>query len=67
MKLKLKTQKQQKLDAELGLIIGEFGRAMWSADKVYISRTNQIVFPHLTINMYHAWIKYVDFCRKVSS
>jgi hypothetical protein len=57
MKPKLKSLKQQRLDAELGLIIDEFGRAMFNADKAYIAERNTF-----TPNMHFAWLKYLNFC-----
>ena len=59
-----KSRKQQALDAELGLIIDEFGRAMWNADREYIGRgTSYGNWIRFTSNMEHAWTKYLMFCK----
>jgi hypothetical protein len=64
-KVKCSTLKDQRLNAELGLIIDEFSRAMGNADHAYIAYHNEnyIAF---TTNMWTAWDKYVDFCRRNS-
>lgn len=58
MKLKSSTLKQQRENAELELIIEEFGRAMRNANRNYIQSRNDF-----TINMTVAWYKYRRFCR----
>jgi hypothetical protein len=56
-----KSKKQQALDAELGLIIDEMGRAMWAANRDYIARSTN---PHeLTFNMTLALHKFKYFCE----
>jgi hypothetical protein len=62
MKVKFRTSKQQRLDGELGLIIDEMGRAMWNADKEYVSRNIGIL--SLTLNMRAALNKFQDFCAR---
>ena len=65
--MKLKSRKEQRIHAELGLIIDAFGQAMWNANKEYIgkqpacSHENGIRF---TPSMWRAWNKYVDFCAR---
>lgn len=63
---KSKTLKQQARDAELGLIIDEFGRAMWNANREYIGSTSacQHQRPVFTLSMSVAWDKYIDFCTR---
>lgn len=60
---KFKTLKQQKRDGELGLIIDEFGRAMWNANRHYVTGRFGHAYPCFTPNMEAAWAKYVEFCR----
>ncbi len=61
MKTKISTLKQR-LNAELGLIIDEMGKAMWDADKEYIaSRRTDL---SLTSNMRLALWKYQEFCME---
>jgi hypothetical protein len=62
MKVRLKSLKQQKLDGELGLIIDEFGRAMWNANKEYIAQSYSVV--PLTLSMHAALSKFQDYCQK---
>lgn len=61
---KQKPRTRQSLDGELGLIIDEFGRAMWSANRDYIAHTQNSCFPSFTLNMADAWSKYIMFCRE---
>ena len=56
---KFKSLKQQKLDGELGLIIDEMGRAMWSANKEAIA--NGMMF---TPNMEAALAKFHWYCKE---
>jgi len=49
--------KQQKINAELELIIDEFARAMRSANREHIGK-----FGGFTINLAGAWWKYQEFC-----
>jgi hypothetical protein len=58
-KIRRKTAKEQKRDAELGLIIDEFGRAMWNANKSYIA-----TYGGRTPSMDVAWNKYIYFCKE---
>jgi hypothetical protein len=65
MKPKLKSMKQQRLDGELGLIIDEFGRAMWNANREYVTSTpscHHETSIRFTPSMWGAWHKYVEFC-----
>jgi hypothetical protein len=57
-----KSKKQQALDAELGLIIDEMGRAMWSADKQHMadSKSDRT----MSLNMLLALYKFADFCKE---
>jgi hypothetical protein len=59
--MKLKSKKQQALDAELGLIIDEMGKAMWGANKEYIARGTAII--NITPNMRIALDKFKAFCE----
>jgi len=59
MKPKFKTLKEQRLDGELGLIIDEMGRAMWSANKEAIANGLQ-----MTLNMSMALGKFHTFCAR---
>jgi len=43
----LKSKKQQRLDAELGVIIDEMGRAMWAANKEYLAERHIALTPHM--------------------
>ena len=56
-----KSKKQQRLDAELGEIIGEMGKAMWNADKQYIARADGL--QAYTFNMLLALTKFKFFCE----
>lgn len=62
MNPRLKSLKQQKLDAELGDIIEDMGRVMWQADKEYIAR-NIGVLP-ITLSMRMVLNRFQDFCKK---
>ena len=53
-----KSKKQVALDAELGLIIDEMGRAMWNANREYM-----VTHP-LTLRMSDALAKFQDFCMR---
>jgi glycine cleavage system aminomethyltransferase T len=66
-KTKVKSEKAQRLDAELGLIVDEMGRAMWNADKTYIATS----MGHIsaggvcpTTNMQLALAKFKDYCER---
>ena len=54
-----KSKKQQALDAELGLIIDEVGRAMWSASKEYVA-----MYGPTTANIRSAMYKFQAFCEE---
>jgi len=58
--MKIKSRRQQCIDAELGLIIDEMGLAMWNADKQYIARSEA----PLTLNMNAALCKFQNYCVK---
>lgn len=62
MKAKFRERTEQQKNGELGLIIDEFGRAMWNADREYIA-THGYTPGKLTFNMWQAWRRYVEFCR----
>ena len=59
--------KQQRINAELGLIVDEFGRAMQSANRQWIGdaemQTSDDV-PRFTMSMKMAWYRYVYFCKR---
>ena len=65
--IKRNSQKQQRISAELELIVEEFGRAMRSANKNWIGevemQSNDDV-PRFTMMMQMAWYHYVDFCQR---
>lgn len=61
-KLKLSTLKEQRENAELGLIIDEMGRAMWNADRQYIASKRTDL--SLTSNMRLALWKFQEFCME---
>jgi hypothetical protein len=61
-KTQKRSLKQQRLNAGLGLIIEEMGRAMWSADKTYIA--SSIRAHPMTINMMVALDKFKSFCEE---
>lgn len=54
-----KSKKDQKRDAELGLIIDEMGQAMWRANRSYIASAPEHL---LTPSMNLALCKFQDFC-----
>ena len=58
--MKRNSLKQQRLNAELGTIIDEMGRAMWNANKEYIATSES----PLTLNMNAALCKFQDFCAR---
>lgn len=61
-----KSRKQQALDAELGLIIDEMGRAMWNADRSYIADSLGHASAGgvcLTANMQFALQKFKAYCE----
>lgn len=64
---KCSTLKRQRENAELELIIEEFGRSMRNANRVYIA-TPQCGCgqhgPQFTPGMEMAWNRYVEFCMK---
>lgn len=60
MKVKSKTLKEQKVDAELGLIIDKMGLAMWNANKVHIATAES----PLTLAMNDALILFKDHCMR---
>lgn len=53
-------------DGELGLIIDEFGRAMWSANREYVvpPYSDHSFGTRFTPNMEAVWARYVEFCRR---
>jgi hypothetical protein len=53
-----KSREQQRMDAELDLIIDDMGRAMWAANKEYIATSES----PLTLHMNEALCKFQDFC-----
>ena len=55
-----KSEREQQIDAELGLIIDEMGKAMWDADKEYIAKSES----PLTINMNAALCKFQNYCAR---
>lgn len=61
-KSKISTLKQQRENAELELIIEEFGRAMRNAHRPYIAESPASGRPLFTPNMYSTWNAYIDFC-----
>lgn len=61
MKTIRKSKKQQALEAELGLIIDEMGRAMWNANKEYIALAPENL---VTPNMNAALCKFQDYCAR---
>ena len=64
---KRNSKKQQRANAELETIIEEFGRAMRNAHPATISYWHKCTpGPRFTGNMDYAWLKYVDFCEKIS-
>lgn len=63
MKVKRDRTEQSK-NGELGLIIDEFGRAMWNANREYIAEHEHFGWPKLTPNMTVAWMKFVQFCTE---
>lgn len=61
-----KSKKQQALDAELGLIVDEMGRAMWNADRSYIANSlghDSAGGVCLTPNMQAALAKFKAYCH----
>ena len=63
MKPKIRTQ--ESLNAELGLIIDEFGRAMRNANRDLIAREPDCSYHngiYFTLAMETAWQKYKTFC-----
>ncbi len=57
-----KSKKQGQLDAELGLIIDEMGRAMWNSNKYFIAQTARF-----TLNIELVMDKFRAYCRKYYS
>lgn len=70
MQRKSSTLKRQRENAELELIIEEFGRAMRNAHRPYIARGPQEycchAVPPFTPSMDSVWAKYTNFCRSHS-
>lgn len=60
--MKTNSLKQQRLNAELGLIIDDMGKAMWNANKEYIATAN-ISVVGLTLHMREALSKFKEFCE----
>lgn len=56
--LRFNTLKQQRENAELELIIEDFGCAMRSAHRPFVAERNDF-----TANMGIVWARYVEFCR----
>jgi hypothetical protein len=55
---KRKTQRQQRLDGELGLIIDGMVQAMWNANKEYIAMAESPI----TLAMNMALCRFQDYC-----
>lgn len=64
-RFKISTLKQQRENAELGLIVDEFARAMLNADRTYITQDTIDGKPNFTLNMKFAWDKYLTFCVRM--
>jgi len=65
MTQKFNPRTKQSLNGELGLIIGEMGRAMWNADRKYIAEQpacSHESWIRFTPAMWAVWNKYVEFC-----
>jgi hypothetical protein len=60
MKTTIKSKKQQRLDAELGLIIDHMANAMWNANPEYIATHES----PLTDNMNSALCEFQDYCAR---
>lgn len=63
---KVKSRKQQALDAQLSLIIEDMGRAMWNANRSCITRPPTCSHDsgiNFTLGMHSAWVRYIEFCR----
>jgi hypothetical protein len=58
---RLKSKKQQALDAELGLIIDDMGRAMWAANKEFIAASRTEI--QMTAHMRSALWAFQEFCQ----
>lgn len=64
---KSKALERQRLNGELNLIIEEFGRAMWNANRKFVSREPECHHddaPRFTLNMQMIWYKYIAFCQR---
>lgn len=64
---RLKSKKEQAVDAELGLIIDEMGNAMREANRTYVSQPPKCRHdnvPRFTLHMDLAWSRYVEFCQE---
>ena len=55
---KVKSRKQRSRAAELSEVIDRMVRAMWSANKKYIARSDSPI----TVNMEHALWGFYDYC-----
>lgn len=68
MKVKHNSLKQQRLNAELELIIEEMGRTMRNAYRPFIARGERrfccYSIPPMTLSMYSVWYKYIAFCQR---
>ena len=65
--IKRNSQKQQRISAELELIIESFGRAMRGASRSWIGEAEMQAsddVPRFTMAMQMAWYQYVDFCQR---
>lgn len=63
MKPRVSTLKEQRLNAELGAIVDDMGKAMWNANKEYIAIC-EISIVGLTINMRDVLYRYKEFCER---
>jgi hypothetical protein len=60
--MKINSLKQQRLEAELGLIIDEMGLAMRNANREYIARSISVF--DMTESMKAAVYKFQLFCKR---
>lgn len=57
--MRLKSEKQQRLDAELGLIIDEMARAIYNANREWVARSDN----PLTLHMNEVLSRFQTFCQ----
>ena len=62
MSIQRRSKKDQRIAAELGEIIDEMGRAMWSANRRYIAKTVTMGIP-LTFHMESVLYRFKAFCE----